>query len=156
LAATPRCFSRKKEPESSSPAAAKPKARETIDLIRGAGGEGIFVPTDVSKTADVQALVQKTVEKFGRLDIGFNNAGIEGNWIPIAEQPEEDFDRNPRHQPQGCLLCLKYEIQKMLKQGTGGAIVNMSSVAGFIGSAGAATYCATKHGRHRPDQRRRP
>src|SRR6195256_5964484 len=124
----------------------QPEGEETIDLIRAAGGEGIFVPTDVSKTADVQALVQKTVEKFGRLDIGFNNAGIEGNWVPIAEQAEEDWDRTIAINLKGVWLCLKYEIQQMLKQGTGGAIVNMSSVAGWIGSAGAATYCASKHG----------
>jgi NAD(P)-dependent dehydrogenase (short-subunit alcohol dehydrogenase family) len=122
------------------------EGQETIDLIRAAGGEGVFVQTDVSKTADVQALVEKTVEKFGRLDIGFNNAGIEGNWIPIAEQPEEDFDRTLAINLKGVWLCLKYEIRRMLEQGAGGAIVNMSSVAGFIGSAGAATYCATKHG----------
>jgi NAD(P)-dependent dehydrogenase (short-subunit alcohol dehydrogenase family) len=122
------------------------EGQETIDLIRAAGGEGIFVQTDVSKTADVQALVQKTVERFGRLDIGFNNAGIEGNWIPIAEQTEEDFDRTIAINLKGVWLCLKYEIQQMLKQGSGGAIVNMSSVAGFIGGAGAATYCASKHG----------
>ena len=122
------------------------EGEETVDLIRAASGDGIFVQTDVSKTADVQSLVQKTVERFGSLDIGFNNAGIEGNWIPIAEQPEEDFDRTIAINLKGVWLCLKYEIQQILKQGTGGAIVNMSSVAGFIGSAGAATYCATKHG----------
>jgi NAD(P)-dependent dehydrogenase (short-subunit alcohol dehydrogenase family) len=122
------------------------EGQETIDLIRAAGGDGIFVPTDVSKTADVQALVQKTIERFGRLDIGFNNAGVEGNWTPIAEQAEDDWDRTVAINLKGVCLCLKYEIQRMLKQGAGGAIVNMSSVAGFIGSAGAATYCATKHG----------
>jgi len=122
------------------------EGQETIDLIRAAGGDSIFVPTDVSKTADVQALVQKTIKTFGRVDIGFNNAGIEGNWLPIAEQAEEDFDRTIAINLKGVWLCLKYEIQQMLKQGTGGAIVNMSSVAGFVGSAGASTYCATKHG----------
>jgi len=122
------------------------EGQETIDLIRAAGGDSIFVPTDVSKTADVQALVQKTIKTFGRVDIGFNNAGIEGNWLPIAEQAEEDFDRTIAINLKGVWLCLKYEIQQMLKQGSGGAIVNMSSVAGFIGSAGASTYCATKHG----------
>jgi NAD(P)-dependent dehydrogenase (short-subunit alcohol dehydrogenase family) len=122
------------------------EGKETIDLIRTAGGEGIFVQTDVAKTADVQALVQKTLEKFGRLDIAFNNAGIEGNWVPIAEQLEDDWDRTIAINLKGVWLCLKYELQQMLKQGTGGAIVNMSSVAGWIGSAGAATYCATKHG----------
>jgi NAD(P)-dependent dehydrogenase (short-subunit alcohol dehydrogenase family) len=122
------------------------EGQETLDLIRAAGGDGIFVQTDVSKTADVQALVQKTIERFGRLDIGFNNAGVEGDWFPIAEQAEEDWDRTVAINLKGVWLCLKYEIQQMLKQGTGGAIANMSSVAGFIGSAGAATYCATKHG----------
>jgi len=66
---------------------------ETISLVRAADGEGLFVKTDVSKSADVQALVQKTVEKFGHLDIAFNNAGIEGNWVPIVDQSEQDWDR---------------------------------------------------------------
>ena len=86
------------------------------------------------------------MEKFGRLDIAFNNAGIEGNWIPIAEQSEEDWDRTIDINLKGVWLCLKYEIQQMLKQGRGGAIVNMASVAGLIGSPGAATYSASKHG----------
>ena len=122
------------------------EGKDTIDLVRGAGGEGLFVKTDVSQAAAVQALVQQTVEKFGRLDIAFNNAGIEGSWIPIAEQSEEDWDRTIDINLKGVWLCLKYEIQQMLKQGGGGAIVNMASVAGLMGSAGAATYCASKHG----------
>jgi NAD(P)-dependent dehydrogenase (short-subunit alcohol dehydrogenase family) len=122
------------------------EGKETIDLIRAVGGDALFVKTDVSRAAEVQALVQKTVEKFGRLDVAFNNAGIEGNWIPIAEQSEEDWDRVIDINLKGVWLCLKYEIQQMLKQGSGGAIVNMSSVAGQMGSAGAATYCASKHG----------
>ena len=122
------------------------EGKETIDLIRTAGGEGLFVKTDVSRAADVRALVQKTVENFGRLDIAFNNAGIEGSWSPIAEQSEEDWDSTIDINLKGVWLCLKYEIQQMLKQDGGGAIVNMASVAGFIGSAGAATYCASKHG----------
>ena len=122
------------------------EGKETIDLIRAAGGEGLLVKTDVSRAADVLALVQKTVERFGRLDVAFNNAGIEGTWNPIAEQSEEDWDSTIDINLKGVWLCLKYEIQQMLKQGGGGAIVNMASVAGFIGSAGAATYCASKHG----------
>jgi NAD(P)-dependent dehydrogenase (short-subunit alcohol dehydrogenase family) len=122
------------------------EGQETIDLIRAAGGESFFVQTDVSQSADVQALVQKTVEKFGRLDIAFNNAGIEGAWIPIVEQSEEDWDRTIDINLKGVWLCLKYEIQQMLIQGRGGAIVNMASVAGLIGSAGGATYSASKHG----------
>jgi NAD(P)-dependent dehydrogenase (short-subunit alcohol dehydrogenase family) len=122
------------------------EGKETIDLIRAAGGDGLLVKTDVSRAADVRALVQKTVEKFGRLDVAFNNAGIEGSWSPIAEQSEEAWDSTIDINLKGVWLCLKYEIQQMLKQGGGGAIVNMASVAGFIGSAGAATYCASKHG----------
>ncbi len=122
------------------------EGKETIGLIRAAGGEGLFVKTDVSRAAEVQALVQKTAEKFGRLDVAFNNAGIEGNWAPIAEQPEEDWDRTIAINLKGVWLCLKYEIRQMLKQGGGGAIVNMASVGGLMGSAGAATYCASKHG----------
>ena len=122
------------------------EGKETIDLVRAAGGDGLFVKTDVSQAADVQALVQKTVEKFGRVDVAFNNAGIEGNWLPIAEQSEEDWDRTIAINLKGTWLCLKYEIQQMLKQGSVGAIVNMASISGLIGSAGAATYCASKHG----------
>jgi NAD(P)-dependent dehydrogenase (short-subunit alcohol dehydrogenase family) len=122
------------------------EGKETMDLIHAAGGDGLFLKTDVAKTADVQSLVNTTVAKFGRLDIAFNNAGIEGAWIPIAEQTEEDWDRTIDINLKGTWLCLKYQIQQMLKQGQGGAIVNMSSVAGWIGSAGAATYCASKHG----------
>jgi len=119
---------------------------ETLGLVRKGGGDGLFVKTDVSKAAEVRALVDKTAEKFGRLDFAFNNAGIEGKWMPIAEQSEEDWDQTIDINLKGVWLCMKYEIQQMLKQGKGGAIVNMSSIAGLMGSAGAATYCASKHG----------
>ncbi len=122
------------------------EGNETMDLVRAAGGDGLFVKTDVSQAGEVQALVRKTVEKFGRLDIAFNNAGIEGSFTPVSEQSEEDWDRVIDINLKGVWLCLKYEIQQMLKQGSGGAIVNMASVAGLMGFAGAATYCASKHG----------
>lgn len=118
----------------------------TLDLICGAGGEGIFVKTDVARAAEVESLVEKTVAAFGGLDCAFNNAGIEGAWIPIVEQSEEDWDRTIDINLKGTWLCLKYELQQMLKQGRGGAIVNNSSVAGFIGSRGTGTYSASKHG----------
>jgi NAD(P)-dependent dehydrogenase (short-subunit alcohol dehydrogenase family) len=122
------------------------EGKETIEMVRAAGGDGLFVKTDVAKAAEVDALVRKTVEKFDRLDVAFNNAGIEGNWVPITEQSEEDWDRTIDINLKGVWLCLKYEIRQMLKQGGGGAIVNMASIAGLIGSAGAATYSASKHG----------
>lgn len=122
------------------------EGNETVDLIRAAGGEGLFVKADVSKASDVEALVHKTVEQFGRLDVAFNNAGIEGVWVPIARQSEEDWDRTIAINLKGVWLCLKYELRQMLKQGVGGAIVNMASVTGLVGSAGAAAYSASKHG----------
>jgi NAD(P)-dependent dehydrogenase (short-subunit alcohol dehydrogenase family) len=124
----------------------EPEGNETLDVIRAAGGEGLFVQTDVSKAGEVEALVQKTVEKFGRLDVAFNNAGIEGVWVPIVKQSEEDWDRTIDINLKGVWLSLKYEIQQMLKQGAGGAIVNMASVTGLVGGGGAAAYSASKHG----------
>ncbi len=122
------------------------EGHETLAMVRAAGGEWHFVPGDVSKAADVEKFVQQTAEKFGRLDVAFNNAGVEGNWIPIIDQTEADFDRVIAINLKGVWLSLKYEIQQMLKQGGGGAIVNMSSVAGLTGFAGAGTYIASKHG----------
>jgi NAD(P)-dependent dehydrogenase (short-subunit alcohol dehydrogenase family) len=122
------------------------EGEETVELIRAASGEGLFVKADVSKATEVEMLVQKTVEKFQRLDIAFNNAGIEGVWAPIVRQSEEDFDRTININLKGIWLCLKYEIQQMLRQGGDGAIVNMASTTGLVGSAGAGAYCASKHG----------
>jgi len=122
------------------------EGNETIALVKATGGEGLFVKSDVSKSADVHSAVQKTVEKFGRLDLAFNNAGIEGKWKPIIEQTEEDWDTVIDINLKGTWLCLKLEIQQMLKQGSGGAIVNMSSVAGLMGAGGAGVYVASKHG----------
>jgi len=119
---------------------------ETLGLVRAAGGDGLFLKSDVSKASDVQSIVQKTVEKFGRLDVAFNNAGVEGQLGPLIEQTEENWDYVHNINLKGLWLCLKYEIQQMLKQGRGGAIVNMSSVAGLIGAAGLGVYVASKHG----------
>ena len=111
-----------------------------------AGGDALFVKADVSKATEVETLIQKAVERFGRLDIAFNNAGIEGVWVPIIKQSEEDWDRTIDVNLKGVWLCLKYEIRQMLKQGGGGSIVNMASITGLVGSAGAAAYSASKHG----------
>ena len=110
------------------------EGNETIERISAAGGDGLFVQADVSKNAEVEAVVQKTVERFGCLDVAFNNAGIEGVWVPIVKQTEEDWDRTIDINLKGVWLCLKYEIRQMLKQGGAGAIVNMSSVTGLVGA----------------------
>ncbi|HEY2820375.1 MAG TPA: SDR family oxidoreductase [Candidatus Acidoferrum sp.] len=122
------------------------EGQQTLELVREAGGDGLFLKSDVSKADDVQSAVRNTVEKYGRLDVAFNNAGVEGVWVPLAEQTEENWDYVLGINLKGLWLCLKYEIQQMVKQGGGGAIVNMSSVAGLIGSPGAGVYIASKHG----------
>ncbi|MGD0966396.1 MAG: SDR family oxidoreductase [Candidatus Acidiferrales bacterium] len=122
------------------------EGNETIELVRAAGGKGLFVKADVSKAAEVDTLIQKAVAGFGRLDIAFNNAGIEGVLVPLISQSEEDFDRTIDINLKGVWLCLRYEIRQMLKQGGGGAIVNMASITGLVGSVGAAAYSASKHG----------
>jgi len=124
----------------------EPQGMETIELVRAAGGEGLFVKADMSKASEVETLIQKTVQRFGRLDVAFNNAGIEGVLAPIIRQSEEDWDRTIDINLKGVWLCLKYEIRQMLKQGGGGAIVNMASIFGLVGSVGAAAYSASKHG----------
>ena len=121
------------------------EGNETAAQIRSAGGEGLFVKTDVARAADVENLHKQTVDKFGRIDVAFNNAGIEGVWTPITEQAEPDWDATIDINVKGTWLCMKHQIRQMTKQGGGGAIVNMASVAGWIGAPGAAAYCAAKH-----------
>jgi len=120
----------------------------TLAQIRAAGGEGLAVVGDCSKTADVRHMVEAVVAAYGRLNCAFNNAGIEGGkpFVPTAEYSEEIWDEVMAVNLTGVFLCLKYEIQQMLRQGGGGAIVNMSSVAGLIGTRIGIGYGASKHG----------
>ena len=119
--------------------------QETVQQIEAAGGEAIFVKADVSQAADVEALIAKTVETYGRLDCAFNNAGIEGSVKPTIDCTEEEFDRTIAVNLTGVWLCMKYEIQQMLSQG-GGTIVNTASAAGLVGFPGLPDYVASKHG----------
>lgn len=121
------------------------EGEHTAQKITDAGGEALFVKTDVSKAEDVRDLIQKTVETFGRLEVACNNAGIEGDSAPTADCTEENWDRVIRINLTGVWLCMKHEIHHMLKQG-GGSIVNMSSVAGLVGFEGMPAYCASKGG----------
>jgi len=120
------------------------EGEETIRLLRAKGGEGIFVATDVSKAAQVKELVDRTMQKFGRLDFAFNNAGIEQEPTPFLEQDEDTFDRVMDINVKGVWLSMKYEIPAMLKSG-GGAIVNTSSGLGVIAMPGIEIYVASKH-----------
>ena len=122
------------------------RGEEVAQAIEHAGGRAIFVKADVSRAADVDKLVAETIHAFGRLDCAFNNAGIEGQLGGTAECSEENFDRTIAINLKGLWLCLRREIQVMLGQGGGGAIVNMASVAGLVGFENLPAYVASKHG----------
>lgn len=118
---------------------------ETVRLVKQAGSSGLFVRTDVAVAKDVQKLVAATLAAYGRLDIAFNNAGVESTVVkPTAEQDDDDFDKVFAINVRGVYLSMKYEIPAMLAGG-GGVIVNTSSVAGLIGMPGAGPYVASKH-----------
>ena len=119
------------------------EGNETIKLIKHAGGEGIFVRTDVTKEADVKGMVEQTLKAYGRIDIAFNNAGVEVLG-PITEVTEEQYRKVFDINVLGVVFSMKHEIPVMLKQG-GGAIVNTSSIAGMVGMANLSLYVATKH-----------
>lgn len=118
---------------------------QTINDIKKAGGNAIFVRTDVSKSSDIQALFKKTVETYGQLDFAVNNAGISGPSATTGDHSEEDWNRVIGINLTGVWLCMKYELEQMVKQGHG-AIVNMASVLGWVGFATAPAYSAAKHG----------
>lgn len=118
---------------------------ETVQMIRKAGGEAIFVETDISKAGEVEALINTVVETYGRLDCAHNNAGIEGVLATTANYTEEDWDRIITINLKGTWLCMKYEILQMLHQGSG-AIVNTASTNGLVGFPGMPAYCASKGG----------
>ena len=120
------------------------EGEDTANLIRQSGAECLFVRSDVSSEAEVKALIQKTVEYYGRLDCAFNNAGIDPPTKPLHEQSVEDFDKLMAINVRGLFLCMKYEIQQMLTQGVG-VIVNNSSMGGLIAFAGMSPYIASKH-----------
>lgn len=121
-----------------------PEGEATAALIRDTGAECLFIRSDVSSEEDVKALVQKTIETYGRLDCAFNNAGIDPPIKPLHEQSIEDFDKLMAINVRGLFLCMKYEIQQMLSQG-GGVIVNNSSMGGLIALPGISPYIASKH-----------
>ena len=130
---------------------AEADAAETVGLINAAGGQAIAIGGDVTREADVAAMVARTVAAFGRIDCAFNNAGIAGRAVgPVGQRTHElsqdAFDRMLAVNLTGVFLCLKYEIAQMLSQGGGGAIVNTASIAGLIGLATSAHYVAAKHG----------
>lgn len=120
------------------------EGRETVELVEKSGGQATFVKTDITSESEVAALVAKTLATYGRLDVAFNNAGIEGKLGPIHEQTIENYNQTMNANVLGVFLSLKYEVPAMLRTG-GGAIVNNASIAGLIGFPGGAIYVASKH-----------
>ncbi len=119
--------------------------RETVKLIKDAGGNAIFCRVDVSKAADCQRMVKTAVDRWGKLDIMYNNAGISGGFASVVDTTEELWNRILSVNLTGVLLGTKYAIPQMLKQG-GGAIVNTASTAGKTPAAGTAAYGVSKAG----------
>jgi NAD(P)-dependent dehydrogenase (short-subunit alcohol dehydrogenase family) len=119
--------------------------RETADMIEQAGGRSLAVACDVTRGDEIKAALNAAVDRFGRLDIAFNNAGVEQPIKPAAEIGDDEWDRLVAVNLRGAFLSMKHEIALMLQQG-GGAIVNTSSGAGVKGFKGQAAYAATKHG----------
>ncbi|MFV0296513.1 MAG: glucose 1-dehydrogenase [Hyphomicrobiaceae bacterium] len=125
-------------------------ATETVELINKAGGQAIAVKVEVTSASEVDAMVARTVDAFGRIDCAFNNAGIAGYQVnskgqKTADWPEESFDRMIGVNLKGVWLAMRAEINAMLKQG-GGAIVNTASIAGLVGLPTSSAYVAAKHG----------
>ena len=116
----------------------------TDDLATG-GHQVLAVPCDVADEEDVASLVDRTVDRFGRLDMAFNNAGIMLPPTDAADEPAENFDRVTAINMRGVWACMKHELRQMREQGSG-AIVNCSSLGGLVGNPGRAAYHATKHG----------
>lgn len=117
----------------------------TVQQVKAAGGEASFVQADVSKSADVQKMIAQTVQTYGRVDILFNNAGIEGPSAKLANYDEEAWERVIAVDLTSVFFGMKYVIPEMIKQG-GGVILSTASVAGMVGFPGSGAYAAAKAG----------
>ena len=118
---------------------------ELVAEIEAKGGKASAVKTDVSKSKDVEQMVAHTIQVFGRLDYAVNNAGIEGQLGGITDLSEADWDSVMDINVKGIFLSMKYEARAMIKQGSGGAIVNIGSVNSFLGFPTGSAYVSSKH-----------
>ena len=118
---------------------------DTVRRIREGGGEAIFIKADVSRAIDAERVVRQTVEKYGKLDILCNNAGILGRVASVGEAAEENWDRVITVNLKSVFLCSKYAVSEMMKGG-GGVIINSSSTMGLVGLPGNTAYSASKGG----------
>jgi NAD(P)-dependent dehydrogenase (short-subunit alcohol dehydrogenase family) len=120
-------------------------AQAVVEEITAKGQQAIAVKCDVTKATEVKAMVDRTVEVYGRLDAAFNNAGIQIPTVDFIDVSEEQYDRVMSINLKGVWLCMKYQLEQMLEQGNG-SIVNNSSIGGLVGGPGRAAYHAAKHG----------
>jgi NAD(P)-dependent dehydrogenase (short-subunit alcohol dehydrogenase family) len=120
------------------------EGRKLVVELRKRGVEAEFLRCDVRHDDDVRDLVDKTVARFGRLDVAVNNAGTEGKPGPVTEQSAESYAATFDTNVLGVLLSMKHELRVMLAQGSG-SIVNVSSAYGSVGAAGASVYVGSKH-----------
>jgi NAD(P)-dependent dehydrogenase (short-subunit alcohol dehydrogenase family) len=118
--------------------------RALVAELRALGVEAEFIRTDVRQESDVRTLIERTVERFGRLDVAVNNAGTEGQPGPLVEQSAESYAATFDTNVLGTILSLKHELRVMTAQRSG-SIINLSSTMGSRGSAGASMYVASKH-----------
>jgi NAD(P)-dependent dehydrogenase (short-subunit alcohol dehydrogenase family) len=117
-----------------------------VASIEARGGKASAIRTDVSVAADVERMVAHAITTFGRLDYAVNNAGIEGQFAPITDLAEEEWDRVLGINLKGTFLCMQHQARAMLAAGNGGAIVNVGSVNSFLGFPTGSAYCTSKHG----------
>ncbi len=121
------------------------EAKKTVEEIKKLGSDAFFIKANVTREIDIRDLIEKAVKKYGRLDILVNNAGIlvSGTVVTLTEK---DWNRQMEVNLKGVFLCTKYAVQQMIKQGKGGRIINISSIAGLVGFPGISAYCASKGG----------
>jgi len=120
-------------------------ARSAADALAGLGHHALAISCDVADDAQVEAMVERTVSHFGRLDAAYNNAGVQNTPAEAADSTREDFDRVVSVNLRGVWSCMKFELRQMLKQGSG-AIVNCSSIGGLVAGPKRGSYQASKHG----------
>jgi len=120
------------------------RQKDTDEMIRGNGGAALFVRADVIRGQDMANLVQSAVEQYGRLDIMVNNAGVFTRLAPIHEKTEEEYDFTMNVNAKGVWNGCQQAIRQFLRQGDGGKIINIVSIAGIVGLANEPAYCASK------------
>ncbi|MFS2154397.1 SDR family NAD(P)-dependent oxidoreductase [Rhizobium sp. Rhizsp42] len=123
-----------------------PEVDAVVQEIRSSGGKALGISADIGDPEQVDAMVQKTVAEFGRVDVAFNNAGVIGRWAPIGDLSGDDFDKTIGINLRGTWHCIRAEVAQMMRQGDGGAIVNTSSWLSQGALRGSGLYSMTKAG----------